>query len=221
MSQRSLPIFFEKNSEPAEHRIATGLHKLGLAMKQQTWLLANGEGLSPTQGQILSVLSAEGPKTGTELSVKLGVTLPTISDSVRALVEKDFVAKKPDPRHPRAALIRLTAAGRARATRARSWPDFLTAAMSPLSEHEQEVLLGAIVKMIRMLQESGQIPTSRMCVTCTHFRPNVHDGPFPHHCAFVDSPMATKHLRLECGEHEEATETDRARAWEEFTSRVG
>lgn len=214
--RRSLPVF-ETTSEPLDHRIAIALHKLGLAMKQQTWLLASGEGLSPTQGQILSVLSLEGPKNGTELSAKLGVTLPTISDSVRALAEKELVAKKRDPRHPRASLIALTAAGRARAAKARTWPDFLAAATSPLSESEQEVFLGALMKMICMLQESGQVPTNRMCATCTYFRPNVHDGRLPHHCAFVDSPMATKDLRLDCPDHNEADEADRAQILKRFT----
>jgi len=75
---RSLPVFFDENSEPLDRRIATGLHKLGLAMKQQTWLLANEEGLSPTQGQILSLLSLEGPRSGTEIANKLAVSLPTV-----------------------------------------------------------------------------------------------------------------------------------------------
>ena len=41
--------FFEENSDPIAQRIATGLHKLGLAMKQQSWQQANKEGLSATK----------------------------------------------------------------------------------------------------------------------------------------------------------------------------
>jgi DNA-binding MarR family transcriptional regulator len=207
---------FDQNSEPLDRRIATGLHKLGLAMKQQNWLQASGEGLSPTQGQILAALSLEGPQTGTELSARLGVTLPTISDSVRALVDKGLVVRKPDPRHPRASLLQPTAAGRARAAKARTWPEFLASAVDSLSDLEQEAFHAGLVKMIRTLQEDGRIPTHRMCVTCTHFRPNVHEGPRPHHCAFVDAPMATRHVRLECPEHEEAPESERAAAWTQF-----
>ena len=36
MSRMSLP-YFEENTEPLASRIATGLHKIGLAMKQQSW----------------------------------------------------------------------------------------------------------------------------------------------------------------------------------------
>ncbi len=208
--------FFEESSEPIEGRIVTGLHKVGLAMKQQTWLQAAEDGLSPTQGQILAALAAGAPLTGTELSKRLGVTLPTVSDSVRALVEKGFVERGPDPRHPRAVLLGLTPAGRGQAAKARSWPEFLATAVSAMSEPEQAAFLSGLVKMIRTLQEGGQIPTNRMCVTCTHFRPNVHEGPAPHHCAFVDAPMAPRYLRLDCAEHVEAPDGERAAAWARF-----
>lgn len=208
--------FFDENSEPVGHRVATGLHKLGLAMKQQTWLQAAEDGLSPTQGQILAALVGGEALTATDVSKQLGVTLPTVSDSVRVLVEKGLVERRPDPRHPRASLLGLTASGRARAAKARAWPEYLATAVSAMSEGEQAVFLSGLVKMIRTLQEGGQIPTNRMCVTCVHFRPNVHEGSTPHHCAFVDAPMAPSHLRLDCPEQVEAPEGERAAAWARF-----
>jgi hypothetical protein len=75
-----------------------------------------------------------------------------------------------------------------------------------MSEGEQAVFLSGLVKMIRTLHEGGPIPTNRMCVTCVHVRPNVHEGPTPHHCACVDAPMAPSHLRLDCPEQVEAPE---------------
>lgn len=215
---RSRSRFFDEHSEPLERRVATGLHKLGLAMKHQTWLQAAGDGLSPTQGQILAALALDGPLTGSELAARLGVTLPTVSEAVRALVDKKLVDKKPDPRHPRASLLALTAVGRSRAARASAWPEFLAAAVTSLSAAEQQAFLSGLVKMIRTLQERGQIPTTRMCITCVHFRPNVNEGPRPHHCAFVDAPMAAEHLRLDCADHEPAAADEQARTWERFTA---
>jgi len=213
---RSPPTFFEQHSEPVDRRIATGLHKLGLALKQQTWALANEDGLSPTQGQILSALSSEGALSGTELADRLGVKLPTVSDSVRVLVEKGLVVKKPDPRHPRASLVELTSEGHRLAAQVRSWPEFLALAVGVLTEAEQETFLLGLLKMIRSLQEKGQIPVHRMCVSCKYFRPNVHSGPAPHHCALVDAPLAPKYLRLDCPEHQEAEKPQRDEAWERF-----
>lgn len=213
MPERRLP-YFDAHTEPLSTRIAAGLHKIGLAMKQQAWQQANEEGLSATQGQILALLVAHGALSGKELSERLGVTLPTVSDSVRVLVEKKLVTKSADPRHPRARLLTPTKRGAAAGGRARSWPEFMADAVTELSPDEQRAFFSGIVKMIRALQEQGLIPLNGMCVTCTHFRPNVRHGPSPHHCAFVDAPLAGEQLRLDCAEHELAGETDRARVWE-------
>ncbi|WP_394843166.1 MarR family winged helix-turn-helix transcriptional regulator [Pendulispora brunnea] len=201
MSGKRLP-YFEEHTEPLAARIATGLHKIGLAMKQQAWLQANQEGLSATQGQILAALVAHGPLTGSELSERLGITLPTISDSVRVLVEKGLVTKSKDPRHPRASLLTPTQRGATLGARARSWPEFLAASVNDLAPEEQRAFFSGVVKMIRSLQDQGLVPVSGMCVTCTHFRPNVRAGASPHHCAFVDAPLADEQLRLDCPEHE-------------------
>jgi DNA-binding MarR family transcriptional regulator len=215
MSTRSLPQV-DPNTEPLASRIATGLHKIGLAMKQQAWQQANEEGLSATQGQILAALVAHGPLTGSELSERLGVTLPTISDSVKVLVAKKLVGKSPDPRHPRASLLTPTKKGASLGARARSWPEFMAAAIGDLTPDEQRAFFSGVVKMIRSMQEQGLVPLSGMCVTCTHFRPNVRPGAEPHHCAFADAPLRGEQLRLDCVDHARATDTARQELWEKF-----
>ena len=211
---RTKLTYFDDSTEPLPSRIAAGLHKIGLAMKQQAWQQANEEGLSATQGQILAALVTHGALTGSELSQRLGVTLPTVSDSVRVLVEKTLVTKSPDPRHPRASLLTLTKKGMALGARARSWPEFMAAAVADLSAEEQRAFFSGVVKMIRALQDQGLIPVSGMCVTCVHFRPHVRIGAKPHHCALVDAPLATEQVRLDCAEHELAAEASRRELWE-------
>lgn len=198
---------------PLDQRIATGLHKLGLALKHQTWTRASEDGLSPTQGQILAALALDGALSTSEVAERLGIGLPTISESVTTLADKRLVRRTPDPRHPRARLLRLTAAGTRLAARTTAWPEFLTQAVGTLSDAEQATLLTTLMKMIRALQEQGQIPPSRMCATCVHFRPNVHRGAMPHHCAFVDAPMAARHLRLECADHTLAPVEQQRSTW--------
>jgi DNA-binding MarR family transcriptional regulator len=212
------PPFFDTHTEPLPARIATGLHKIGLAMKQQAWQQASEEGLSATQGQILAALVADGPLTGSELGQRLGLTLPTISESARVLVDKKLVSKGPDPRHPRASLLTPTRKGASLGARARAWPEFLAGAVHELAPEEQRVFFSGVVKMIRSLQEQGLVPLSGMCVTCTHFRPNVREGASPHHCALVDAPLALTQLRLDCSEHTRASDAERLATWERFAS---
>jgi DNA-binding MarR family transcriptional regulator len=216
MTGKRLPCV-DENTVSLPERIATGLHKIGLAMKQQSWQQASEEGLSATQGQIMAILVAEGPLTASALSARLGVTLPTISDSVKALVEKKLVVKSPDPRHPRASLLTPTRKGESVGTRARSWPEFMADAVAELSADEQRAFYGGVVKMIRSMQEQGLVPLSGMCVSCTHFRPNVRSGAMPHHCALVDAPLAAEQLRLDCVDHAPAADELRRVNWERFT----
>lgn len=204
------------DSPPLDRRIATGLHKLGLALKHQEWTRASEHGLSPTQGQILALLDADGALRASDVGARLGIGLPTISEAVTTLVAKGFVRRTPDASHPRARLLRLTAAGRRRSVQTRAWPELLTQAVGVLSTAEQATLLTALMKMIRTLQEQGQIPVQRMCVTCTHFRPHVRDGETPHHCAFVDAPMGAPHLRLDCTDHGAASAEHARLLWARF-----
>jgi len=182
-------------------KIATGLHKISLAMKQHAWQQSHEAGLSPTQAQILAAIATHGDLTASELAARLGVTLPTISDAVRALSDKALVVKRPDPRHPRASLIAPTERGAAHGASARSWPEFVAASVGDLTDDEQHAFYAGVVKMITGLQQRGHVPVHGMCSTCTWFRPNVRAGQTPHHCAFVDAPLGVGDLRLDCSDH--------------------
>lgn len=212
--------FFEANSEPLAQRIATGLSKIGLALKHKSWEGAGGQGLSPTQGQILATLrSSEGLRLS-EVADRLGVSVPTASDSVRVLVDKGLVKKTRDARDARALVLQLTDDGQRAAKLTSSWPDFLATAVDELSAEEQQVFFLGLMKMIRALQARGEIPVTGMCVSCRYFRPNAHEsGEKPHHCALVDAPFGSRHLRIDCKEQEPADEATRERNWARFLHR--
>jgi DNA-binding MarR family transcriptional regulator len=212
------PDFFDQNSEPLAQQIATGLSKVGLALKHQARQDAGESGLSPTQSQILAIL-ADGPRRPSEVAARMAISLPTVSESVRALVDKGLVKKVRDERDARATVLHLTARGRRAASASMGWPDFLASAVEAMSPLEQEVFFTGLIKMIRMLQERGQIPVSGMCVSCTHFRPHVYaSSERPHHCALVDAPFGTRHLRLDCPEQTPAEEATREANWQRFVT---
>ena len=66
-------------------------------------------------------------------------------------------------------------------------------------------IMAMVIPVHKELQDAGQIPTLRMCASCVYFQPGVHAGPRPHHCRFVDAPLAVHQLRVDCGEHEAAS----------------
>jgi len=195
-------LAFEAESGPVERRLATGLAKIGLAIKHGAWHEARARGLSPTQAQLL-VLLLRGRATLTDLARELGVGVPTASEALRVLADKRLVRKGRSTADGRALAVTLTPAGRREADRLAGWPDFLLDALDALGPPEQEGLLSTVVKLIAAMQERGRIPVARMCVTCRFFRPDVHDdAERPHHCAFVDAAFGDRSLRLDCPDHD-------------------
>lgn len=207
------------DDESVAQRTLVALSKIGLALREQAWRDAVPAGLNPTQAQVLVTLARRGDE-GLRLSAvaaQLGVSAPTASDSVSALVAKGLVIKGRAADDRRAVSVALTPEGAARAREMAGWPDLLLQVVDVLDPGEEAVFLKALIKMIRGLQEQGRIAPSRMCVTCRYFRPHVHDDPrAPHHCAFVDAPFGDRGLRVECVDHDPADPGEAARLWAAF-----
>lgn len=201
--------------------VTTGLTKIGLALRSRSWQASNRTGVTPTQAAVVGLLDAH--RAGLRLTAvaeALGVSAATTSDTVAALVEKGLVARLADPDDARAVRLRATRKGRALSKRLADWPEFLRKAVATLDETEQGVLLRGLVKMIRALQEAGDIPVQRMCVSCRFFRPYAHrDGDAPHHCDFVDAPFGDRALRVDCGDHEAADAATADLVWAHFVRR--
>jgi hypothetical protein len=139
--------------------------------------------------------------------------------AVRTLTGKGLVRKAPAPGDARGVVLTMTEAGAREAARAAGWSDFLLTAVDALTPPEREIFLRGLVKMIRVLQERGEIPVSRMCVACRFFQPHRHADPArPHHCAFVDAPFGDRSLRLDCADFEPAAPEAAERIWERFAA---
>jgi len=200
--------YFDLHNDPLAQRIAQGLSKLGTALRHQAWRKASPQGLTPTQGQILTLLSSRPGITLAQVAEALAVRPATASDAVKSLEKKGLLSKSRQADDARQLSLQLTPEGEDIAAETSQWPDFLVDAVDQLDDEERRVLLRAIVRMISALQQRGQVPIARMCVTCHHFRPRIHESPLrPHHCAYVDAPFGDVDLRIDCSEHEPSTAT--------------
>lgn len=208
----------EISQESSARRIAAGLGRLSLALKSKAWKAAADQAITPTQGALLAHLTEHpnGLSLGA-LAQKLGISAPTASDAVKTLVAKKLVAKKPGA-DKRAVVLTATEAGDRIAAQAGDWTEFLAEAVDVLDHAEQADFLVSLTKIIRSLQESGDISPQRLCVTCRHFMPFAHrDAVQPHHCRFVDQPFGRGGLRLNCADHDDAGEEQRRALWALFS----
>ncbi len=215
------PVDLDHDS--TEQRILVGLSKISLALKSQSWQDAGQHGISPTQAQILALLRAKGQEGMrlADVAAGLAVTPATASDAVRVLDEKGLVQKIRSLGDGRAISITLTPKGERLATKTSCWSDLLLDVVGELSELEQTVFLRGLIKMIRKLQESGQIPIAKMCVNCRFFQPNRYpDGDRPHHCDFVDAPFGNRSLHVECPDQIAAPEELADRNWNLYQKQI-
>jgi hypothetical protein len=117
----------------------------------------------------------------------------------------------------RIVVAQLTAKGNRSCTPSSRMPDRLATATGALSAAEQVVLLTSLVKVIRSLQEQGEISVARMCVSCHNFRPNHYDNAdSPHHCDSLNVPLGDRSLRLDCHVFEPASTAQVNEAWATF-----
>lgn len=194
---------FDKITEPLVQRLADGLTRLAAVARQLDWQAADSAGLSPTQADILRFVASR-PKGVrlTAAAAHAGIRKATASDAVTTLENKSMLRKQADATDGRAIALQTTTKGR---RIAQEWPPGFRPVIEGLTENEQELLLALVIKMIRQLQQRELIAPQRTCVTCRHFRENVApDTSTPHFCAFVGAPMAERHLRVDCPEHESA-----------------
>jgi DNA-binding MarR family transcriptional regulator len=121
-------------------------------------LRAGGELRTPTHFGLLSMLS-ERPRMLTELASLQGVSLPTISNSVSALVERGWVRRTAAGRDRRVVVIEVTTAGRAALDRvARCAETHLAEVVAPLDIAARRRLQRGLGVLQQIFAATGRPP---------------------------------------------------------------
>lgn len=187
-------------------RIISAISRIASVLRTGAWQFATAEGLNPTQVEILEILRSRSE--GVRLSwiaQQLGVTTASASDSIASLTTKKLVKKGRAPDDGRAVALKLTASGRALASKIAEAMEFAFEAAEQLPATSSEALFTSLLALIGKLQQADRFPEIRTCVTCRHFAANVHsDKIAPHHCRLVNAPLSRSLLRLDCPDHAQA-----------------
>jgi DNA-binding MarR family transcriptional regulator len=198
-------------SLPAGHedvaaKAAAALERIGQAFRVLSVRHAHEQGLSPIQLQLLLRLAAdpqERRRPGA-LAREFDVTPASLSDSIAALERKRVIERRRLRGDRRGFSLTLTPSGRRLARQTQALAEPVEHAVRQLPADRQLALLQSLYALIAELQRARVITVARMCITCRHFRPEVREGPQPHHCALLDMPLAERSLRVDCPEHERA-----------------
>jgi DNA-binding MarR family transcriptional regulator len=159
---------------------------------------------SPIQRQALLLLARrEREYRLNELAAELGATVSATMAALSPLIGTGLVEMRPAPSYAsRDMRVALTAQGLAQTPAPPSWASDVLGEVERLDEPTQQRLLRQVTTEISALQQEGQIPVTRMCLSCRFFEGNRHPGTnAPHHCWFVDAPFGYRELRLHCPDH--------------------
>lgn len=195
-------------SGSVESKIATALARISTAMRSQAWSRALAEGITPTQADILALLHSRGtPLRLSIIAEQLAISPATASDSVSTLVSKGMVEKIKAHDDRRAISLSLSRKGQEVAANFANAAQFLSMSLETLHPSDKTELLALLVKLIKAMQDRGDIPAMRMCVTCDYYRPNDDkDSGLPHYCNLVKAPFSDEALRIDCPEHRDRTQ---------------
>jgi len=203
---------------PLPQALAGALRRLAQLAHTSSWDQWAVQRLTPTQRKILQLLGSRDESLSlSAVARELGVTAATACDSVSALESKKLVCKQRSTTDGRALALLLTEEGRQAAQQLAALPDPLWGAFDALATNEQETLYLLSIKMLRGLQERGQLPASRMCVRCKFFDPFRYESSrTPHHCHRAQMAMADGQLRIDCAIFEAGDAEKQAAVWERF-----
>jgi|SRR5581483_11413279 len=126
-------------------------------------LRSGGELPAPAHFGLLSVLS-QRPRSLTELAALQGVSLPTMSSSISAMVERGWVRRAAPDGDRRVVMVDATAAGKAALDRvARAAEAHLAEVLAPLDAPSRRRLHGglAVLRKVFTPTSSGPTPADR------------------------------------------------------------
>lgn len=183
-------------------KIAAAIDRLGRSQRTHRQAIAVERGLTPLQVDLLLTL-ADGepplPLVGL-LARELGVSQPTVTDSLRALERKGLIERRTDAPDARRTAVTLTDQAERLVGELRAVDDSLVRAIESLGEERQGAMVEGLLTIIAGLVEQGAITVARTCLTCRFHRLE----PGAHYCTLLDMPLVSSTLRVNCPEHERA-----------------
>lgn len=193
------PFDLNHQNHEIDSKIVVALERLSEAFRVLLWNESKLNALSPIQIQILIFLLFQPTEKSriSNLAKEFNMSKPTISDSVKSLLQKGLIDKKSDLLDSRSYTLSLTDSGRITALKSADFTRSIENPVSSLSLQQKEVMLDGLLKIIQGLNTAGIITVQRMCFTCSHYR--ISDE--GHYCKLLQMPLAYKEIRINCPEH--------------------
>lgn len=181
-------------------KIVVGLERVSEAFKVMLWNHAKAIGLSPIQIQILIFLAYHKQQycNVSHLAQEFNVTKPTVSDAVKTLELKKLIIKDYSLADNRSYAIILSKAGKAIVLETEGFAKPIQETLSQMPIDKLQLTYKVITDLIYGLNKTGNLSVHRMCYACKFYNKVANQ----HFCNFLNKPLQTQEIRVDCPEFE-------------------
>jgi DNA-binding MarR family transcriptional regulator len=157
-------------------------------------------GLQPVQLEVLHYLAICNRYSDTLMGVTeyLGQTKGTVSQTLKVLEKKGFLAKHTDKNDKRITHLKVSSVGEQILKKLIS-PPLFTHACEHLSTRSKTQIIAGLKELLQAVQRSNGMRSFGVCHTCRYNRKNEDDGYF---CELTKEALSQNDVQLICREYE-------------------
>ncbi|MBI4319567.1 MAG: winged helix-turn-helix transcriptional regulator [Chloroflexi bacterium] len=157
--------------------------------------------LTPAQVRTLLFVSeaASDSCTISALARNHGITLPTATGIIDALVHRKLLVRVPNPRDRRSTLLMLTADGEQIRREIAAWEVRIKRVVESLPGERQDILMHSLRDIVGSLRRPSEAVLARSCHVCAHYQAKVHpDRDAVHQCGLLNRPIRNDDAPRDC-----------------------
>lgn len=187
------------NDIQLNHKITQALERISKAFRVLLWEESKKYQISPIQIQILlfCLTHKQEMLKVSFLANEFDLTKATVSDSVKVLLQKEYLKKIPDTYDSRSYSLQLTSKGRKIANQTSDFANSLNKAVDTLGKKNKGQFLNNLLNVIQCLNVNDVISTQRMCLTCYHHTYKKDQ----HFCGLLNKNLKQEELQIDCVDH--------------------
>ncbi|MFL0354529.1 MarR family winged helix-turn-helix transcriptional regulator [Xanthomarina sp. GH4-25] len=188
----------EFQNQDTSSKIIVALERISEAFKVLLWEKAKAFGLSPIQIRILIFIAYHKQDfcNVSHLANEFNITKPTISDAVKALLNKGFIEKDFSSSDSRSYTIILSPSGKEIIKQTENFANPIKSKLDDLDSYKLDDLFKTLSEVIYKLNQTGILTVQRTCYGCKFYK-KTKDS---HFCNLLEKELLSSDIRIDCPE---------------------
>ena len=185
-------------------KLIVAIDRIARVQRNLIWEKAKLYGLYPLQAQILLYLIENKPENCiiTKLSLEFGVSQPTISSSVKALIKKGLIQAVTWEKNKHFKILTITESGKELVKKLLDWDYYLKKPLKSIPEDEKIKAYSFLLSYVVKLRNDKTLLLAKACPLCKYCTVNERGK---YYCKLFNMEMEIKDLRINCSDFEEST----------------